>query len=49
LLRGVDRGEFLCKIGEIGKSEFARVGFVTNAEKADRVSDDVAVDPRSVT
>lgn len=49
MLRWVDGGEFLCKVGEIGKCEFARVGFVTNAKKADRVSDDVAVDPNSVT
>lgn len=38
----------MCEIREIGKCEFAWVGFVANTEEADRVSDDVAVGPDSV-
>jgi hypothetical protein len=47
-LRGIDRGEFLRQVGEVGEREFARVGLVANAEKTDRVLDNVAMRCSSV-
>jgi hypothetical protein len=42
LLRGIDVCEFGGKVGEVGKSEFARVRVVANAEEDDVVLDQIA-------
>lgn len=40
---GVGGCEFGGEVGEVGEGEFARVGFIADAEEADRVLDEVAV------
>jgi hypothetical protein len=35
LLRRIDICEFRRKVGEVGKSEFARIGDLTDAQEAD--------------